>query len=156
MSEMHRHKIHLSDGQKRKLRVAFKKRRTAVVGLSNEHITNGGDSILLDDTQHKAIQKAIRNQSGIRLKLSYDQLLKNKDGGLLKEMLELVESKVPYGKRFITPLVRHQIAPLLKDKFIPWLKNLIDNELDSIIDKDPKGAGLKRCINNKLDSLLKN
>ena len=44
----------------------------------------------------------------------------------------------------------------MKDHFLPWLKSLIDNELDTIITKDPKGAGLKRCINKKLDTLLKN
>lgn len=156
MSELHRHRIHLSDGQKRKLRIAFKKRRTAIIGLTNDSLSRGADHILLNEAQHKAVEKAIRNKTGLRLAVSYDQLLKNKEGGLLKEMLEMVESKVPYGKRFISPLIRHQVAPILKNRFIPWLKNLIDNELDSIIEKDPKGAGLKRCINNKLDSLLKN
>lgn len=156
MSDLHRHRIRLSDSQKRKLRIAFKKRRTAVIGLTNENIAHGNDHILLNAVQHKAVEKATRNKTGLRLVLSYDQLLKNKEGGLLKEMLELVEASVPGGRRFISPLIRNQVAPILKNKFIPWLKELIDNELDTIIDKDPKGAGLKRCINNKLGELLKN
>lgn len=152
MSELHRHRIRLSEGQKRKLRIAYKKRRTTVIGLKNENTSSGGDLILLTDAQHKAVGKAVRNKTGIRLVMSYDQLLKNKEGGLLKEMLEFVETTVPGGKRFISPLVKKQIAPLLKEQFLPWLKKLIDNELDTIID--PKGAGLKRRINEKLDSLL--
>lgn len=156
MSELkHTHKIILSEGQKRKLRIAYKKRRTTVIGLTNKNISSGhGDNILLNDVQNKAIKKSIKNKTGLRLIMSYDQLIKNKEGGLLKEMLEFVESSVPGGKRFISPLVRKQIAPILKDEFLPWLKKLIDNELDTIID--PKGAGLKRCINEKLDNLLKN
>lgn len=157
MSELkHTHKIILSEGQKRKLRIAYKKRRTTVIGLTNKNISSGhGDNILLNDVQNKAIKKSIKNKTGLRLIMSYDQLIKNKEGGLLKEMLEFVESSVPGGKRFISPLVRKKIAPILKDEFLPWLKKLIDNELDTIII-DPKGAGLKRCINEKLDNLLKN
>jgi len=152
MSELQRHSIRLSEGQKRKLRTAYKKRRTAVIGLTRENVLRGGDNILLTPKQHLAVNKAVKNQKGLRLVMSYDQLLKNKEGGLLKEMLEFVETTVPGGKRFVSPLVRHQIAPMLKEQFLPWLKKLIDNELDTIIE--PKGAGLKRCINNKLDNLL--
>lgn len=155
MSELHRHKIRLSDGQKRKMKTAYKKRRTVVIGLSHENISGGGsDHIMLTEQQHKAVSKAVKNKTGIRLALSYDQLMKNKEGGLLKEMMNFIEDDVPGGKRFISPLVRKNIAPLLRERFIPWLKDLIDNELDSIITKDPKGSGLKRCINVKLDSLL--
>src|SRR5436190_20237160 len=83
--------------------------------------------------------------------MGFEQLLKNKQGGLLEEMLKFIEKTVPGGKKIISPLVRKQVAPLLKNQFIPWLKNLIDNELDTVID----GAGLKRRMNRKLDSLLK-
>lgn len=155
MSVTYKHNIRLSDGQKRKLRAAFKKRKTAVIGLSKENISGGRDSIMLENDQHRAISKAIKNNTGVRLVMSYEQLMKNKKGGLLKEMLDFVEDTVPGGKRFISPLVRKQIAPMLRQKFLPWLSKLIDNELDTIIDKDPKGAGLKKCINKKLDSLLK-
>ena len=155
MSDLHKHTVHLSEGQKRKLRIAYKKRRNAVIGLTNENLSRGGkDHILLNDLQHKMIEKARKNKTGIRLNVSYDQLMKNKQGGLLKEVMEIVENTVPGGKRFISPLVRKQLAPMLKERFIPWLKHLIDNELDTIINKDPKGAGLKRCINSKLDMLM--
>lgn len=152
MSELHEHGVRLSEGQKHKLRIAFKKRRSAMIGLTKESILSGSDRILLTPYQHKALNKAIKYKRGIRLLISYDQLLKNKEGGLLKEMLEFVETTIPGGKRFISPLVKKQIAPMLKEQFLPWLKKLIDSELDTVIDT--KGAGLKRCINKKLDSLL--
>jgi len=151
MNDQHEHRIILTDGQKRKLRIAYKKRRPVVIGLKNEAISSGGEKILLSTTQYKLIKKALKNKTGVRLVLGYDQLLKNKEGGFLKEMLELIETSVPGGKTIISPLVRQQVAPLLKNHFIPWLKNLIDNELESVI----KGAGLKKVINKKLDALLK-
>lgn len=154
MSDLHRHRIRLSDGQKRKLRAAYKRRKSTVVGLNNDSISSSdGDGILLTTDQHRAVTRAVKNKTGVRLALSFDQLLKNKEGGLLKEMLDFVETAVPGGKRFISPLVKKQIAPILKEQFLPWLKKLIDDELDTIIT-DAKGDGLKRCINNKLDTLL--
>ena len=154
MSVLHRHAVHLSKGQKQKLRTAYRKQRNAVIGLTNKNIgPRGKDFILLNGIQHEAIKKARKNKTGLRLNLSYDQLLKNKQGGLLKEVLEIMESKIP-GGRFISPLVRKNLAPMLKDKFIPWLKKLIDHELDTIIERDPQGAGLKRRINKKLDELI--
>lgn len=155
MSELHNHKIKLSDGQKKKLLTAYRRRRSVALGLSRDQLNGyGGDDVMLNLQQHQNVVKAKKANKGLRLELSYDQLLKNKQGGLLKEVLNLIESDVPGGKRFISPVVRHALAPLLKNKFVPWLKNLIDNELDSVIG--PKGSGLKRCINRKLDQLLGN
>jgi len=153
MSELHRHKIRLSPRQKNKLRLAYKKRRNTVIGLKRDDI-GSGEHILLTERQHKAVNKALKHNTGLRLILGFDQLMKNKEGGLLKEMLSFVEENVPGGKRFISPLVRHQIAPILKDHFLPWLKQLIDHELDTIIVKDKQGDGLKECINKKLDELI--
>lgn len=173
-TQEHRHVLSLSDGQKRKLRIAYKKRRSVIVGLSNRQLSSspssnckgdgGGEQVILNERQHKMLTKAVKNHTGVRLALSYDQLVKNREGGLLKEMLELVENTVPGGKTIISPLVRNNLAPLLKDHFIPWLKSLIDNELDTIITTK-KGAGLtttntpnvvqiKRRIKAKLNSLL--
>lgn len=155
MSELHHHRIKLSDGQKRKLLTAYKSRRGVVVSLRNEQLnSSGGDEIILNQKQHQTVNKAKSANKGLRLELSYDQLLKNKKGGFLNEVLNMVESNVPGAKRFISPVVRHSLAPLLKQQFVPWLKRLIDRELDSVIG--PKGSGLKRCINNKLDQLLGN
>lgn len=116
-----------------------------MIGLKNNQISNTanvGEGLMLTERQHKAFVKANRNKTGLCLILSYDQIIQNKEGGLLKEMLEFVETSVPGGKSFISPLVRKKVAPLLKDHFLPWLKSLIDNELDTIIAKTPKGQDL--------------
>ena len=153
MDNQHEYRISLSDGQKRKLRLAYKRRKPVTIGLTNKAISSGGgEKILLSTDQYKAVKKAVKNKTGIRLIMGFEQLLKNKQGGLLEEMLKFIEKTVPGGKKIISPLVRKQVAPLLKNQFIPWLKNLIDNELDTVID----GAGLKKRMNRKLDSLLKN
>lgn len=154
MNELHKHNIRLSDGQKRKLRCAYKRQKTIVIGLQNSQLSKGNDKILLTHEQHRAVTKAIQKNAGVRLRISYDQLLRNKNGGLLKEVMQFIETDVPGGKRFISPLVRKQIAPLLRNRFIPWVKELIDGELDSLIKNDPTGSGLKRHINKKLSELL--
>lgn len=151
MNNQHECSIRLSDGQKRKLRAAYKRRRPVVIGLNKEAISTGGEKMLLSADQYKAVQKAAKNKTGVRLVLGFDQLLANKEGGLLNEVLKFIETNVPGGKKIVSPLVRKKLAPILKQQFLPWLKNLIDDELDTVID----GAGLKRCINKKLNALLK-
>lgn len=138
MDELHKHNINLSDRQKNRLRIAFKKRNSAVIGLSAEQLKNGNNSILLTEDQHKAIVKAKKNNKGLRLTISYDQLAKNKNGGLLNEILEFIEDNVPYAKK-VTPFVRHTAAPAIKEHVIPWLKDWINKELDKVIKK---GSGL--------------
>lgn len=156
MSEYHKYNVHLSDGQKRKLRAAFRSRKSATITLKHDQISSKkGVPIVLNNDQYKAITKAAKTKKGVRLALTFSQLMRNVNGGLLKELLEKIEAVVPYGKSIVTPLVRRNLAPMLKDRFLPWLKGLIDNELDTIIERDPKGSGLKLCINKKLDSLLR-
>ena len=137
MSELHKHNLNLSDGQKTKLRIAFKKRKSAIIGLTNDQL-KGKDSILLNDEQHKAVLKAIKNHKGLRLNIGYDQLLRSKEGGLLNEILEFIENSVPFAKK-VTPLVRKKIAPAIKEYVVPWLKDWINKELDNVM-----GAGLDR------------
>lgn len=150
----HKHNVALTPGQKRKLRTAYKKRRSAILGLKHDQLSGGRDQIMLTDAQHRALVSAGKANRGLRLVLSYDQLTRNKNGGLLKEMLGMVEKLPLVGKSVVSPLVKKKLAPLLRDHFIPWLKRLVDSELDTIIERDPQGAGLKRRINAKLDSLL--
>ena len=147
-------KIRLSTGQKRKLRTSYRKRRGVVISLKKEQLSGGGDNVMLTDDQNKAVIKSMKNNKGLRLLLSFEQLMKNTHGGLLKELLEKAEAVVPLGKSVLSPLVKKRLAPLLRDRFVPWLKQLIDSELDTIIERDPKGAGFKRHINRKLDIIL--
>lgn len=157
MDNMKSRRVSLSDNQKRKLRVAYRRRKPTVVGLSYKQLTGGGgggDVVLLTNDQYRLTSKAIEKRKGVRLVLDYNQLVQNKNGGLLKEILDFVEETVPGGKSIISPLVRRQLGPLLKNKFLPWVKQLLDDELDTIIQKDPKGSGLKKAINDQIDRLI--
>lgn len=137
--DLHKHNISLSDRQKNRLRIAYKKRRGVTVGLTADQLSKG-NPVLLTDEQQKAVNKARGNKKGLRLTISYDQLLKNKEGGLLNEVLEFIEDNIPYAKK-ITPLIRKQAAPAIKEYVVPWLKDWINNELDNVI-KGKEGSGL--------------
>lgn len=140
MSDLHKHKINLSEGQKKKLKIAFKRRKPVTIEVTNEQLKGGKDGILVTDEQNKSIKQALKNSKGIRLNISYDQLLKSKEGGLLNEVLEFIENNIPYAKK-VTPLIRNKAAPAIKEYVVPWLKDWINSELDKII-KGKAGSGL--------------
>lgn len=120
MSDLHKYKINLSDGQKEKLKFAFKKRKSVVIGLSNDQLQGGKSSILLTNEQYKLVKKALNNSKGLRLNINYEQLLKSKEGGLLNEILEFVEENIPYAKKF-TPIIRNNAESVFEEYVIPWL-----------------------------------
>jgi len=101
MSE-YKHMFKLSDGQKKKLKIAFKKRKSTIIGLAGDQLKGGKNGILLTEEQSKAVTKALKNSKGLRLNISYDQLLKSKEGGLLNEVLEFIENNIPYAKKDYT------------------------------------------------------
>lgn len=140
MGDLHKYKIDLSDGQKKKLKFAFKKRKSVVIGLTNKQLKGGKNSILLTDEQNKFVKKALKDSKGLRLNISYDQLLKSKEGGLLNEVLSFIEENIPYAKN-ITPLIRNKAAPEIKEYVVPWLKDWLNSELDKIIN-GKVGSGL--------------
>lgn len=150
----HRRKINLTKNQLNKLRIAHKKLKRAILTLNKDQLKNGNIEVMLDGEQNKQIEKAIKNNKGLRLIMDHSQLKQMIDGGLLKEVLELAENNVPYFKRFASPLIKTKVAPMLKEQFIPWLKKLIDGELDTIMEKDTSGAGLIKHINAKLKNSL--
>lgn len=140
MSDLQKYKINLSEGQKRKLKFAFKKRKSVIIGLTNNQLQGGKNGILLTSEQNKLVKKALQNSKGLRLNISYDQLLKSKEGGLLNEVLSFIENNIPYAKN-ITPLIRNKAAPAIKEYIIPWLKDWFNSELDKIIN-GKVGSGL--------------
>lgn len=152
MSE-YKHMFKLSDGQKKKLKNAFKKRKSTIIGLASDQLKGGKNGILLTEEQSKAVTKALKNSKGLRLNISYDQLLKSKEGGLLNEVLEFIENNIPYAKK-ITPLIRNKAAPAIKEYVVPWLKDWLNKELDKIIN-GKVGSGLDRktfdVIKTRLD-----
>ena len=150
--DLHKHNIILSDRQKNKLRIAFKKRRGETIGLNSDQLQGGKDAILLTDEQNKTINRAIKNKKGLRLTVSYDQLLKSKEGGLLNEVLEFIENNIPYAKK-VTPFLRENAAPAIKEYVVPWLKEWIDKELDNVI-KTKAGSGLDSKTVDKIRAHL--
>lgn len=140
MSDLQKYKINLSEGQKRKLKFAFKKRKSVIIGLTNDQLQGGKNGILLTSEQNKLVKKALQNSKGLRLNISYDQLLKSKEGGLLNEVLSFIENNIPYAKN-ITPLIRNKAAPAIKKYIVPWLKDWLNSELDKIIN-GKVGSGL--------------
>lgn len=140
MSDLHKHMIDLSVGQIKKLKSAFKKRNSVVIGLANEELKGGKDGILLTSEQSKMVKKALQNSKGLRLNISYDQLLKSKEGGLLNEVLSFIENNIPFTKN-VTPLIRNKAAPAIKEYVVPWLKDWLNSELDKIIN-GKVGSGL--------------
>lgn len=66
----------------------------------------------------------------------------------------MAENSIPYFKKIASPLIKGKVAPVLKNQFVPWLKKLIDEELDTIIEQDATGAGLRRRINSELNKAL--
>lgn len=147
--DLYKHKVSLSDRQKNNLRIAQKKQKSVTIGLTYNQLSKGNNEIMLNNEQHKAVVKALKNRKGLRLFLHGFQV----GSGLLNDILVKAENNLPLVSS-VTPFLRKKIAPLLKEKLVPWLKNFIDEELDDVIKNDPKGSGLKKCINKKIDSIF--
>ena len=150
----HKRKINLTKGQLNKLRLAHKKLKRAVLTLTKDQLKNGNIEVTLDGDQNRQIEKALKNNRGLRLIFDYSQLKEMIDGGLLKEVLELAEQNIPYVNRFVSPLIKTKVAPVLKNQFVPWLKKLIDDDLDELKEKDESGAGLVKRVHGKFNKCL--
>lgn len=74
---------------------SYKKRKDAAVGLAAHQLFEDDHAELLTDQQHKAH----RNNKGLRLTIGYQQMLNNKDWGLLNEVLEYIEQNFPFQRR---------------------------------------------------------
>jgi len=151
---LHKRKINLTKNQLNKLRIAHKKLKRAVLTLTKDQLKNGNVEVLLDGDQNKQVDRALNKNKGVRLIIGNSQLKQMVDGGLLKEIMELAENNIPYFKKLASPLIKTKVAPVLKTQFVPWLKRLIDDELDTIMEKDTTGAGLIKHIQRKLNTTL--
>ena len=147
-------KINLTKNQLNKLRIAHKKQRRAILTLRKDQLKNGKVDVMLDSNQNKLLDRAIRKNKGMRMDFDHYRLKEMIDGGLLKEIMTLAEDNIPYFRKLASPLIRNRVAPILKDQFVPWLKKLIDEELDTLMEKDSTGAGLVRRINSQLRRAL--
>ena len=152
--DQHKRKINLTKNQLNKLRIAHKKQRGQILALRRDQLKNGKFDVMLNSKQTKRLDKAIKNNTGLRLNIEHYQLKDMIDGGLLKEIMTLAEDNIPYFRKLASPLIRNRVAPILKDQFVPWLKKLIDEQLDTLMAKDVTGAGLVRRINSQLRRAL--
>lgn len=77
--------VTLSDGQRSKLRAAFKKKNGVTIQLTYEQLrrTGGRDIISVNLEQANEIAKARTVKKGYRLNLSFNQLKENYRGGFL-------------------------------------------------------------------------
>lgn len=78
---LNKNNISFSHRWKNRLRIAYEKRKDATVGLTVDQLSES-NPVLLTGEQHKAVNKALRNNKRLRLTIAYYQLLKNKEEGL--------------------------------------------------------------------------
>lgn len=77
------YKINLSENQRKKIALAWKKKSNVTIQLSNDQLSNGNYKLTLTEDQKKKIEKAKKNIVGLRLNLTYNHLKVNHEGGLL-------------------------------------------------------------------------
>lgn len=77
--------VTLSEGQRSKLRAAFKKKNGVTIQLTYEQLRRTGrqDTIAVTEQQANDISKARTSRKGYRLSLSANQLKENYHGGFL-------------------------------------------------------------------------
>lgn len=141
-------KVKLSDYQKSKFKYAFKNKASVIIQFKNDQLNKGNDTIILTKKQFNKFNKHLKNNTGLRIEFSYNQLKEFKDGGLLKEILDVAEH-IPIVKNY-TPNVRKG-AKVIKESVIPKFRNLIDwidHELSNV-----QGSGLDK---NTLKYIKKN
>lgn len=80
---MNIYSINLTDGQKNKIKNAYKRKSNVTIQLSTDQIKTGNDKIGLNDRQKNSIDKHRKNNTGMRLTLTYKQLQENHKGGIL-------------------------------------------------------------------------
>ena len=132
--------VKLTDYQKSKIKSAFKKNNNVNIQFDINQFKNGGDDVLLlTKRQINKLEKHKKSNAGLRLELSFNQLKQIKNGGLLKEILDVADY-VPIVNQF-TPKVRkgakyvkENISPKIRS-FIDWLDNELSNVQGSGLDE---------------------
>ena len=85
--------VKLSSDQKEKLAKALSNKSAITIQLEKSDLT-GNDDLMLTKTQLKRIQKAMKNQTGVDLKISKTQIrhLVKKEGSLWDTLLDYIET----------------------------------------------------------------
>ena len=130
--------VKLTDYQKSKIKSAFKKNNNVNIQFDiYQFKSDGNDVLLLTKRQFNKLKKHLKANTGLRLEFSFNQLKQIKNGGLLKEILDVADY-IPIVNQF-TPKVRKG-AKYVKENISPKIRNFIDwldNELSNV-----QGSGL--------------
>lgn len=141
--------VNLTNYQKSKIKSAFKKHSSVTIQFEIIQFKDDGiDVLLLTKRQYNKLQKHKKIRAGLRLEFSYNQLKQIKDGGLLKEILEVADH-IPIVKNYTTNVRKG--AKVVKESVIPKFRNFVDwldHELSNV-----QGSGLDE---NTLKYIKKN
>lgn len=130
--------VNLSNYQISKIKSAFKKNISVTLQFEiNQFKNDGKNSLLLTKRQINKLEKHRKSNTGFRLEFSNNQLKEIKNGGLLKEILDVAEH-IPIVKNYTGDA--RKVAKVVKEKVIPKFRNLVDwldHELSNV-----EGSGL--------------
>jgi len=95
--------VKLSAGQKEKLARVLSNKSAITIRLSKSDLT-GSDELMLTKTQLKRIQKAMKNKTGVDLKISKTQIrhLVQEGGSLWSSLITLGSRMLPYATNAVT------------------------------------------------------
>ena len=138
--------VKLSDGQKEKLSKALLNSSAITIRLTKNDLT-GPNDLMLTKRQVKRIQKAIKNKTGVDLKISKTQIRKivKEGGSLWSSLFSLGTKMLPYATKAAS-----KTLPALATGAISGLANF---GVDKIFGKGQSGGFL--ISQNKIDQLIK-
>ena len=138
--------VKLSIGQKQRLAKAMTQKSAVTIRLSRRDLS-GNDQINLTKTQLKRLQKAIKNGTGVDLKISKTQIryLVQEGGSLWSSLINLGMRALPYASRAVS-----KAGPALATGALSALGSL---GIDKIFGKGQTGGFL--VPQSKIDQLIK-
>ena len=138
--------VKLSAGQKEKLAKALLNKSAITIRLTKSDLS-GSDELMLTKTQLKRIKKAMKNSTGVDLKISKTQIrhLVQHGGSLWSSLLTLGAKALPYATKAAT-----KALPALATGALSGLASL---GVDKIFGKGQSGGFL--IPQNKIDQLIK-
>ena len=138
--------VKLSAGQRVKLAKALSNRSAITIRLTKSDLT-GNDELMLTRTQLKRIQKAMKNKTGVDLKISKTQIrhLVQEGGSLWGSLMTLGAKALPFAT-----MAASKALPALATGALSGLASL---GVDKIFGKGQTGGFL--IPQNKIDQLIK-
>lgn len=143
--------VNLNEYQKSKIKSSFKNKKSVIIQFKIDQLKNGNDKIFLTNRQYNKLEKHKKDNTGMRIEFTYNQLKFMINGGLLKDVLDYVED-IPVVKK-VVPYIR-KAAPIVKNDVIPIVRNILD-WLDKEL-KDVSGSGLDEKTLKYVKENLKN